>query len=123
MREGDIIKSMINGDLSNGEELRFTRQQGFFEKSILIRILIGILFVVSLFMFMHFRDVGVEIPEYDTIAPKYVVAQVDFSFVDDEATLILKQEAVRDIGKIYRLSEKQVVDRRASFEQEILQEQ
>ena len=54
--------------------------------------------------------------ELNSIAPNYTVTQVDFDFYDDEATIILKQEAVKDIGKIYALSEKTVRQRRIEFE-------
>lgn len=58
----------------------------------------------------------VEVLEFNSIAPSYIVAQVDFDFLDEEATIILRQEAVRDIGKIYRISEKEIRQRRIEFE-------
>jgi len=103
-------------------ELRFSGEQGFFDKSPSIRLLIGFAFALSLFLFLHFREVRVEVLELNSIAPKYVVAQVDFEFIDQEATLILRQEAVRDIGKIYKLSEKQVSQRRLDFENQLLRD-
>ena len=57
----------------------------------------------------------VEVLELNSIAPNYTVTQVDLIY-DDEATIILKQEAVKDIGKIYALSEKTVRQRRIEFE-------
>ena len=67
-------------------------------------------------MILHFREVRVEVLELNSIAPGYVVAQVDFDFFDDEATIILRQEAIRDVGKIYQISEKEVRQRRIEFE-------
>lgn len=102
--------------LKNSDELKFSREQGFFDKSVSIRFLIGLVFTLSLFLFLHFREVRVEVLELNNIAPGYIVAQVDFDFLDEEATGILKQEAVRDIGKIYKISDKDVRERRMEFE-------
>ncbi len=100
----------------NYTELKFSREQGFFDKSKGIRLLIGILFVLSLFVFLHFREVRVEFLEFNSIAPGYVVAQVDFNFFDEEGTIILKQQATADIGKIYKISEEEIQKRRLEFE-------
>lgn len=105
-----------SNELANYTELKFSRDQGFFDKSRGIKILIGFLFALSLFLLLHFREVRVEVLELNSIAPGYVVAQIDFDFLDDEATIILKQEAVRDIGKIYQISEKDIRQRRIEFE-------
>ncbi|MFN4174438.1 MAG: hydrolase, partial [Parachlamydiaceae bacterium] len=102
--------------VQNFTELKFSREQGFFDKNPLVRMFIAFLTVLALFFVLHFRDTRVEIFEIDTKAPGYVVAQVDFDFYDDEATLILRQQAVRDVGKIYKLSDKEVSDGRLEFE-------
>jgi putative nucleotidyltransferase with HDIG domain len=102
--------------VQNFSELKFSREQGYFDKSLLVRAFITLLTVLSLFIVLHFRDIRVEIFEIDTKAPSYVVSQVDFDFYDDEATVILRQQAVRDIGKIYKLSDKEVSDSRIEFE-------
>lgn len=101
---------------TNDSRLRFAREQGFFDQNMFIRFLIGFVYAISIFIVLHFREAPVEILEKDSIASQYVVAQVPFDFVDDEATLILKQEAVRDIGRIYKVNEKQVTQRRTEFE-------
>ncbi len=100
----------------NDSELRFAGEQGFFDKSLSIRLLIGLVFAISMFLFVHFREVRVEVLELNSRAPKYVVAQVDFDFVDREATLILKQEAVRNVGKIYNVPNNEIVAKRLDFE-------
>lgn len=105
-----------SNELANYTELKFSRDQGFFDKSQGIKILIGCIFALSLFILLHFREVRVEVLELNSIAPGYVVAQIDFDFLDDEATIILKQEAIRDIGKIYQISEKDIRQRRIEFE-------
>lgn len=107
----------------NDSELRFSGEQGFFDKSVSIRLLIGLAFALSLFLFFHFREVRIEVLELNSRSPKYVVAQVDFEFSDNEATLILKQEAVRDVGKIYKISENEVNRRRLDFENLLVRDQ
>lgn len=105
-----------SSEIENYTELKFSRKQGFFDKSKGIRLLIGVLFTISLFCILHFREVRVEILELNNIAPGYTVAQVDFDYLNEEATIILRQEAVRDIGKIYQIPEKIIRQRRMDFE-------
>lgn len=105
-----------SSETENYNELKFSREQGFFDKSMGIRILIGLLFFFSLFAILHFREVRVEILEFNSRAPSYIVAQVDFDFLDEEATIIIRQEAVRDVGRIYKISENEIRQRRLEFE-------
>ncbi len=100
-----------------------TREQGFFDRSVGIRALLGLVFVGALFFCMHFREVSIDMLELNMIAPRYVVAQIDFNFYDDEATFILRQEAVRDVGKIYQLDENTVRQRRIDFEKSLIADQ
>ena len=105
-----------SSEVINNTELKFSREQGFFDKSQGIKFLIAFIFLVSLFAVLHFREIRVEVLEFNSIAPSYVVAQVDFDFLDEEATIILRQEAVRDIGKIYELLEREIRHSRIEFE-------
>lgn len=105
-----------SSELENDNELKFSREQGFFDKSLGIRFIIGIVFVLCLFSILHFREVRVEVPELNSVATRYVVAQTDIDFKDDDATKILRQEAVRDISKIYKISDREIRQRRTSFE-------
>lgn len=107
----------------NDSELKFSREQGFFDKSRVVKALIASFFFLSLFGFLHFRDVKVPILEVSTTAPDYVVSQVNFDFLDDEAMLILQQDSVKDIGKIYQLSEKEINKRKSEFEDHLTQDQ
>lgn len=100
----------------NYNELKFSREQGFLDSSLSIRWAIGAFFALSLFFILHFRETHVEILEVNSIAPVFVVSQVDFDFYDEEANIILKQEAVRDVGKIYLIDEKEIRQRRIEFE-------
>lgn len=112
-----------SSEQANYTELKFSREQGFFDKSSGIRILIGAAFMLALFAFIHFREVRVEVLELGSIAPSYVVAQVDFDFIDEEATIILRQEAVRDVGKIYQIAEKDVRQKVQEFDNYLVHNQ
>lgn len=81
-----------------------------------IKLLIFSGFTFLLFLFLHFQEVRVETLELYSIAPRYVVAQVDFTFLDEEAAALLKEDAVRDLGKIYQLDEHAVRQVRIEFE-------
>lgn len=105
------------------QELKFSGEQGFFDKSLTIRYLIIGVFAFTLFAFLHFREVQVETPELNSIAPGYIVSQVDFNFPDEEATIILRQDALRDTGKIYELSQKDIRQKRIAFENFLLYNQ
>lgn len=105
-----------SSELTNYNELKFSREQGFFDKSPLIRFLIGLLFFCCFFAFIHFREVRVEFLELGSNAPDFIVTQVPFDFYNEEATIVLRQEAVKDIGKIYALNEKTIQQRRIEFE-------
>ena len=102
------------------EKLEFSSEQGFFDKSKIIRYLIIFLFIISLFAFLHYREVQVDVLELNSIAPNYIVSQVDFNFVDEEATIISRQKALRDIGKIYQLSQKDIRKKRIEFDNFLL---
>jgi len=109
--------------LENQQELKFAGEQGFFDKSKVIRYCIMLMLAISLFFFLHFREIQVESLELNTIAPSYIVSQVSFDFPDEEATLILRQDALRDVGKIYALSHRDVAQKRIEFENFILYNQ
>lgn len=109
--------------VENYNELKFSREQGFFDKSLTIRIIIGILFTIALFMVLHFREVRVEVLELNTRSPGYIVAEVDVDFLDEEATVIMRQEAMRDVGKIYQISDKSIYQRGIELENFLLYNQ
>lgn len=111
------------GQDSDTSELQVMREQGFFDRSRGVRLFIAGAFAVCLFVFIHFREVRVEVMELGSQAPKYIVAQIDFSFYDEEATIILRQEAVRDIGKIYRIPDNTIRQLRLEFENYLVSNQ
>lgn len=87
--------------------------------SFAVRCAIVSLFISCLTLFVHFREVRIEVLELHTPSPRYIVAQVDFSFYDDQATVIMRQEAVRDVGKIYEITERSIQAARISLDKEI----
>ncbi|MEM8727239.1 MAG: HDIG domain-containing metalloprotein [Chlamydiota bacterium] len=84
------------------------------------RLLIGFVILISLAVFIHFKEVRVEMPELDSNAKNYIVSQVNFEFPDKEGTIILRQESARDIGTIFRLDPKALDRWRYRFENDLI---
>lgn len=96
----------------------------FLERNHLIkRLLLLFSFLMILTCFLHFSEVRLEILEIGTKAPRYVISQADFTFMDDEATQTLRQEAIRDIGTIYKVEESQVHLFRRELENTLIENQ
>jgi hypothetical protein len=76
------------------------------------RLIVGLTCVFCLAIFLHFREVRLEVLELNTTSGKYIVAQIDFEFPDYETTIVLKQQAMQDIGNIYQLDDKEIRDER-----------
>lgn len=89
---------------------------------ILKRVLLALSFLVALTCFLHFREVRMEVLEIGTKAPRYVISQTDFSFLDQEATKTLKQESVRDIGAIYEVDEADANGFRRNLENTLIEQ-
>ena len=87
------------------------------------RLLIGGAILFALAIFIHFREVRVEMLELDNSAKNYVVAQVDFEFPDDEGTVTLKQQSARDIEHIYKINPQAIENQRFKFENFLIQDQ
>ncbi|MCH9626045.1 MAG: hypothetical protein S4CHLAM123_12340 [Chlamydiales bacterium] len=104
-------------------ELRFSRTQSYFDRSMTIRLIIGGLFALFLFLFLHFRETLVETLDLGSDAKKYVVAQVDFAFPDEEATIILRQETAHEIGSIWRIRDEQINRMATDFQYYITQDE
>jgi putative nucleotidyltransferase with HDIG domain len=107
--------------LEDLNELKFARTQSYFDRSLTIRFLIGFCFGIILFFFLHYREVYVGNLEIGTEAEQYIVSQVSFTFPDEEATSILRQEAAFEISNIYRLNELEIKERVTEFQKYITQ--
>lgn len=86
-----------------------------------IRLLFGLLSVICLTLFLHFREVRLEVLEIHSTANRFIVAQVDFEFPDEEATIILRQDILRDIGSVFRIDDKEVRQARYEFEKYLIE--
>jgi len=84
------------------------------------RILVGFLCVIGLALFLHFREVRLEVLELNATASRYIVAQTDFEFPDYEATIVLTQQAMQDIGAIYQIDDKEIRDTHSEFENQLI---
>jgi len=84
------------------------------------RIVVGFVCAICLALFLHFREVRLDVLELNGNASRYVVAQVDFEFPDYETTIILKQEAMQDVGKIYQIDDKQIREARYALEDSLI---
>lgn len=64
-----------------------------------------------------------ELLELGTKAPRYVIAQVDFDFPDEEATQVMRQEAMRDIRGVYRIDPAEIHRYRQELENDLIAHQ
>lgn len=113
-------------DRSNEENRSFSDsrlKRWFGGSEIVKRLVLIICFLLTLSAFFHFREEPMESIEVGTLAPRYVIAQIDFDFPDAEATQVLKQEAVKDIGAIYAIKESQVKEFRYNLEKTLIDTQ
>ncbi|HSX11698.1 MAG TPA: HDIG domain-containing protein [Chlamydiales bacterium] len=84
------------------------------------RLIVGFICVFCLALFLHFREVRLEVLELNTTAGRYIVAQIDFEFPDYESTIVLKQQAMQDIGEIYQIEDRQIRDARYVLEEDLI---
>jgi membrane-associated HD superfamily phosphohydrolase len=87
------------------------------------RMILAFAFLIILTCFLHFREVRMEVFEIGTKAPRYVISQANFVFLDEEATRTIRLEAVRDIGAIVKVEENQVSAVRHGFENSLIEQQ
>ncbi len=70
--------------------------------------LIGCVFVFCLGLFLNLKETKIDHLELGSVADKYIIAQTEFEFSDIEATRLLKEESIRDLGKIYYLQDTEI---------------
>ena len=61
--------------------------------------------ILSLTAFFHFKETRFILFELNRAAPKDIVVVEDFSYMNKKQMLLLKQEAMVDIGKIWKIKE------------------
>ena len=84
------------------------------------RLIVGFICIICLALFLHFREVRIEVLELNGTAPRYVIAQIDFEFPDYEATILMKQQTMKDVGSLYQLEDKQIREARSELENSLL---
>ncbi len=83
------------------------------------RLLVGAVCVIFLAVFLHFREVRLEVLEVNATAKRFVIAQIDFEFPDYETTIVLRNQVSQEIGAIYQIDDREVRDARLKMEQEL----
>ncbi len=84
------------------------------------RLIVGFVCVAFLALFLHFREVRLEVLELNATARRYIVAQLDFEFPDYESTVVLKQQAMQDVGAVYQLDDRQIRESRYALEEDLI---
>jgi len=85
------------------------------------RAILAIIFILMLSFFLQLREVKMDVLELHAVSNQYVVAQTAFEFPDEERTIILQQQAMQDIGAIYRFDSKDVHKEVLQFQEDVLQ--
>ena len=85
------------------------------------KILLAVVFVAILSIFIHFREVKMEVLELGATSKQYIIAQINFEYPDEDSTLVLKEQAMQDIGAIYKFSDKQMEKVMGDFEHQLVQ--
>lgn len=111
---------MIN-DISEGS--RPKREGRFFDSSRALRVLILLLMAGGLFFFVHNREIRSPVLELGSLAPNYIVAEVPFTFADEEATAASRHAVLLDIGKVYQINPDDITKRRGEFENSLISDQ
>lgn len=93
----------------------------FGSKAPLWRYVIALSFVFLLTVFLHFREVKMEVLEIGSTSKQYIIAQIDFDYPDEESTFVLKHQAMQDIGAIYKFDDRQLKKCVADFEDFLIQ--
>ncbi len=87
------------------------------------RVICFLLFVIALALVLHIREERVAIAEPHTKSTRYVIAQTGFSFADEDATQILRQQAMRDVGEIFRFDEQQLQEHTNTFSRFLIEDE
>jgi cyclic-di-AMP phosphodiesterase PgpH len=106
--------------MSGIEENRIRSLSKWLAEGGLKRFTLFLTFVLLLTFFFHFREQPRENVEIGKCAKRYVLAEIDFNFPDEEATQVLKQEAVKDIGPTYYIEEMQAKRLRFTVEKSLI---
>lgn len=87
------------------------------------RLFSALAFMAGVSFFLQMHEIRLDVPELHSISSQYVVAQLSFEFPDEEKTLFLRQQAIHDIGPIYHLDSRELVQWSSAFEEHLIQDQ
>ncbi|MBN1914868.1 MAG: HDIG domain-containing protein [Parachlamydiales bacterium] len=110
-------------DKNSKEESKRLSMSLFFQRDVVMRLLIGLICWLGLFLFLHFREVRYKMLDLHATSGQYIIANVDFEFPDENQTVIFKQQVLKDIGIIYVVDGAQLRQVSYEFEHYILQGQ
>lgn len=82
-----------------------------------LRFFIALVFTTFLSIFLQMREVRVGVVETDSISKQYVVSQIDFEFPDNAKTEFLQQQAMQEVGTVYRFDGKSIEKASHEFEE------
>lgn len=102
---------------------RVRKDGSFFDTSRTLRFVILLLITAGMFFFLHNREIRVPMLELGTIASHYIVADVSFSFADEDATSAARQAALFDVGSVYYIEPEDILKRTIEFENSLLYDQ
>ncbi|MEN9654094.1 MAG: uncharacterized protein RL235_206, partial [Chlamydiota bacterium] len=85
-----------------------------------LRLLVALACVLMLSLFFHFREIKLDRLVLNHRAERSVVAEVDFAFPDYETTILMKQEAMRDIGLIYQIDDRHIRQVREKLDESLI---
>jgi len=110
-----MILNHVNRLLSSVKD--WLDQGRWFQKSLFIS---G--FILSLAFFLHYREVRIDHLELNSIAKKYVLAQVEFDFLDVEKTRLFREESLQDIGVIYYFDDEEIYKAESRINEEVIKD-
>lgn len=99
---------------------RVRKDGNFFDTSRTLRFVILLIITAGVFFFVHNREIRMPMLELGTVAPRYIVAEVSFSFPDEEATAAAYQAALFDIGTVFSIQPDDIQKRQIEFENSLL---
>lgn len=105
------------------EGSRPRRDGRFFDSSRAFKLFILFLLAGGIFFFVHNREIKIPVLELGSLAPNYIVAEVPFTYADEEATAASRHAVLLDIGKVYQIEPDDITKRRGEFENSLIVDQ
>lgn len=100
-------------------QLAFFSASQRWDRSTPVRLVLALFFGLCFFLFLHYCDMRTEMLNLNARAPNYIVAQTDFTFRDEEASCLAKEEAVKGSDFIRSVSETDCAEKLDDFKKQI----